>query len=59
MRSSRGISGKTVRFGGLHGKLAYDDATFDVDPEIQAMFYGNEASPGHHGQRGGSNRAHF
>ena len=32
-----------VRFGGLKGELAYDDADFaGVDPDIQRMFYGDE-----------------
>lgn len=34
-----------VRFGGLKGELAYDDAAFDVDPEIQHMFYGGHVDP--------------
>jgi prevent-host-death family protein len=34
-----------VAFGGLRGQLTYDDSSFDVDPEIQEMFYGAE----HHG----------
>lgn len=29
-----------VAFGGLRGQLDYDDSSFDVDPEIQEMFYG-------------------
>ena len=29
-----------VAFGGLRGQLAYDDSAFDVDPDIQEMFYG-------------------
>lgn len=32
-----------VTFGGLKGRLRYDDAVFDVDPDIQRMFYGNKA----------------
>lgn len=32
-----------VAFGGLRGQLTYDDAVFDVDPEIQEMFYGDAA----------------
>ena len=31
-----------VTFGGLRGQLTYDDSSFDVDPEIQAMFYGQQ-----------------
>jgi prevent-host-death family protein len=33
-----------VTFGGLKGEIAYDDATFGVDPDIQEMFYGDAAS---------------
>jgi antitoxin (DNA-binding transcriptional repressor) of toxin-antitoxin stability system len=33
-----------VTFGGLKGELAYPDDAFDVDPEIQGMFYGDAAS---------------
>lgn len=29
-----------VAFGGLRGQLTYDDSCFDIDPEIQEMFYG-------------------
>ena len=29
----------TVTFGGLKGELAYDDRAFDIDPDIQQMFY--------------------
>lgn len=29
----------TVTFGGLKGELAYDDQAFDIDPDIQQMFY--------------------
>ena len=32
-----------VAFGGLRGRLTYDDAAFDIDPEIQEMFYGDAA----------------
>ena len=32
-----------VAFGGLRGQLTYDDAVFDVDPEIQERFYGDAA----------------
>lgn len=41
-----------VRFGGLKGEVSYDDHTFDVDPDIQRMFYGEHnpsAEPGEHG----------
>ncbi|BDH57505.1 type II toxin-antitoxin system Phd/YefM family antitoxin [Tsukamurella sp. PLM1] len=31
-----------VRFGGLAGRLEYDDAAFDVDEDIQRMFYGSD-----------------
>jgi prevent-host-death family protein len=34
----------TVKFGGLKGEIAYDDATFGIDPDIQQMFYGDAAS---------------
>jgi prevent-host-death family protein len=34
-----------VAFGGLRGQLTFDDSSFDVDPEIQEMFYGTR----HHG----------
>jgi prevent-host-death family protein len=34
-----------VAFGGLRGQLTFDDSSFDVDPEIQEMFYGTQ----HHG----------
>jgi antitoxin (DNA-binding transcriptional repressor) of toxin-antitoxin stability system len=30
-----------VSFGGLKGQLQYDDCAFDVDPDIQQMFYGD------------------
>lgn len=33
---------RRVTFGGLKGEISYDDAAFDVDPEIQRMFYGPE-----------------
>lgn len=29
-----------VKFGGLKGQLDYDDAAFDIDPDIQELFYG-------------------
>ncbi len=32
-----------VAFGGLRGQLTYDDAAFDIDPDIQEMFYGDAA----------------
>jgi prevent-host-death family protein len=28
-----------VTFGGLKGEIAYDDRAFDIDPDIQQMFY--------------------
>lgn len=31
-----------VQFGGLKGEVVYEDAAFDVDPDIQRMFYGSE-----------------
>ena len=31
-----------VRFGGLRGELSYNDEAFDVDPDIQRMFYGQD-----------------
>lgn len=34
----------TVTFGGLKGELAYDDQAFDIDPDIQHMFYRTEHS---------------
>jgi prevent-host-death family protein len=34
----------TVTFGGLKGELAYNDDAFDIDPDIQEMFYGDAAS---------------
>lgn len=34
---------RTVRFGGLHGRIRYDDTDFDgPDPDIQRMFYGDD-----------------
>lgn len=34
-----------VTFGGLKGELAYDDVDFaDVDPDIQRMFYDDDAA---------------
>ncbi len=32
----------TVTFGGLTGEVAYSDQAFDLDPDIQRMFYGWE-----------------
>ncbi|MFD3506112.1 type II toxin-antitoxin system Phd/YefM family antitoxin [Nocardia sp. NPDC058666] len=32
-----------VTIGGLRGQLTYDDAAFDVDADIQRMFYGDDA----------------
>ena len=34
----------TVTFGGLKGEIAYDDQAFDIDPDIQQMFYHAEHS---------------
>ena len=34
-----------VTFGGLKGKLQYDDSAFDIDPDIQQMFYGATDAP--------------
>lgn len=31
-----------VTFGSLKGQLEYDDAAFDIDPDIQAAFYADE-----------------
>ena len=43
----------TVTFGGLKGELAYDDQAFDIDPDIQQMFYHTEHSrPGEPGKPG-------
>ena len=36
---------RPVVLGGLKGRLEYDDAAFDVDPDIQAMFYGDADAP--------------
>jgi prevent-host-death family protein len=34
-----------VTFGGLRGELRYDDAVFGaLDPDIQRMFYGDDAA---------------
>lgn len=34
-----------VSFGGLRGELTYDDAAFaDLDPDIQRLFYGDDAA---------------
>jgi len=33
-----------VTFGGLKGEVAYTDDAFDVDPDIQEMFYGDAAT---------------
>jgi prevent-host-death family protein len=32
----------TVAFGGLKGEVAYSDQAFDLDPDIQQMFYGSD-----------------
>jgi prevent-host-death family protein len=31
-----------VTFGGLQGEISYDDQAFEIDPDIQRMFYGEE-----------------
>jgi prevent-host-death family protein len=31
-----------VTFGGMKGAVAYSDDAFDIDPDIQQMFYGEE-----------------
>lgn len=37
--------GSGVRFGGLTGQIVYDDKDFEeVDPEIAAMFYSDDAA---------------
>ncbi|HZE39993.1 MAG TPA: type II toxin-antitoxin system prevent-host-death family antitoxin [Stackebrandtia sp.] len=33
-----------VTFGGLKGQLSYNDSAFDVDPDIQRMFYGDDGA---------------
>ena len=30
-----------VTFGGMKGEVAYSDEAFDLDPDIQQMFYGS------------------
>ncbi len=36
---------KAVVFGGLKGRVSYDDSQFDeVDPDILEMFYGADAA---------------
>lgn len=38
---------RTVRIGGLRGRIRYDDASFDEpDPDIMRMFYGQHDAPG-------------
>jgi prevent-host-death family protein len=32
----------SVTFGGLTGQVTYSDQAFDLDPDIQQMFYGSE-----------------
>jgi prevent-host-death family protein len=32
----------TVTFGALKGEIAYSDQAFDLDPDIQQLFYGPE-----------------
>lgn len=36
---------QTVVFGGLKGELDYDDSAFEIDPDIQEMFYGDAGAP--------------
>jgi prevent-host-death family protein len=39
----------TITFGGLKGEISYDDQAFDVDPDIQQMFYEQgDGQPGEH-----------
>jgi prevent-host-death family protein len=46
---------ETVRFGGLKGEVAYDDQAFDIDPDIQQMFYGPQhGRPDEPGEPGSS-----
>lgn len=40
-----------VSFGGLKGEISYDDQAFNIDPDIQQMFYGPE--PSQHDEPGG------
>lgn len=38
---------RTVVFGAWRGQIAFDEASFDaVDPEIQAMFHGDDVAAG-------------
>jgi len=37
----------TVTFGGLKGEISYSDQAFDIDPDIQQMFYGPDHSKPH------------
>lgn len=34
----------SVAFGGLKGEISYPDDAFEVDPEIQELFYGDAAA---------------
>jgi hypothetical protein len=34
----------TVTFGGLKGEISCTDDAFEIDPDIQEMFYGDAAS---------------
>lgn len=36
---------RPVVFGGLKGQVEYDEAVFEIDPDIQAMFYGDADAP--------------
>ncbi|WP_028932838.1 type II toxin-antitoxin system Phd/YefM family antitoxin [Pseudonocardia spinosispora] len=33
-----------VTFGGMKGEISYDDSVFDVDQDIQRMFYGDDVA---------------
>jgi len=35
----------SVTFGALKGQVTYSDQAFDLDPDIQQMFYGPEPGP--------------
>jgi hypothetical protein len=35
-----------VTFGGLKDELSYTDDAFDLDPDIQEMFYGDAVDAG-------------
>jgi prevent-host-death family protein len=43
-----------VTLGGMKGEVAYSDEAFDIDPDIQQMFYGEEPGrPADSGDSGG------